>query len=74
MMDIYIAEFYTSLYMTEIQKLSFQLPHVIILGTNHSGNTICEVFNFCRAYQDVLYCHDYDERLVAIFAHQIQYE
>ena len=37
MMETTISHFHTSFYITAIQKLAFQLPHVCILGTNHCG-------------------------------------
>ena len=50
--------------------MDFHLPSVRMLGTNNCGNTRHEVFKGCREFQYVLCCHDYDERLVANFAHQ----
>ena len=38
-----------------MQKLSFHLPHVRILGTHHCGNTLREVFKRRAAYQYVLF-------------------
>ena len=37
MMETKISGFYTSFYIPYIQRLSFHLPHVRILGTNHCG-------------------------------------
>ena len=73
-METSIAYFHTSLYIPEIQKLAFHLPCVCILGNNNCGNTCREAFKCCSAKQDVLCRHGYVERVVASFAHQIQYE
>ena len=74
MMETYIADFRTSFYIPEIQKLSFHLPHVRIRGDNHCGKTPCETFKRCSENKDVLCCCDYTKRVVASFAHQIQSE
>ena len=50
------------------------LSHVRILVTHHCGNTRREAFNHPCSFQDVLDCCDYSERVVDIFAHQIQSE
>ena len=39
MMETTISDFHTSLYITEIQKLEFHIPHIQILGTNHCGDS-----------------------------------
>ena len=74
MMETYIADLHTSFYITAIQNLAFHLPHVRILGTNHCGNTRRKTFKRCSAKQYVLCCSDYNERVVSIFLHQIQYK
>ena len=71
-METYISDFHTSFYIPEIQKLTFHLPHVCILGTNKCGNKHCEAFKRRIAKQDVLCCIDYAEIVVVIVAHQIQ--
>ena len=38
-METTIYNFHTSLYIPEIQKLAFHIPHVQILGTNHCGDS-----------------------------------
>ena len=73
-MQISISCFHTSFYIPEIQRLAFHLPHVRILVTHHCGNTRLEAFKHPCTFQDVLCCCDYSERVVAIFAHQIQSE
>ena len=73
-METFIADFHTSFYITAIQKLAFHLPHVNILGNNHCGITCPEEFKRCSSKQYVLCCRDYDERVVASFANQIQSE
>ena len=74
MLETSISDFHTSLYIPEIQKIVFHLPHIRILGTNHCGDNCTEAFKRQISNQDVLCRCDYDERVVAIFAHQIQYE
>ena len=72
MMDTSIADFRTSLYIPEMKKIAFQLPHVRIIGNNCCGNTFRKVFTHLRSNQYML-CHcDHAERVVASFAHQIQ--
>ena len=56
------------------KNLSFHLPQVHIIGNNHCVNTLREAFKRRSAEQDVFCCRDYFERVVAIFAHQIQSE
>ena len=72
MMDTTISDFHTSFYIPAIQKLDFHLPHVCILGTNHCGEMRRTAFKRRELFQDVICCRDYDERLVARFANQIQ--
>ena len=73
-MESSIVDFYRDLYITAINKLSLQLPHVHILGMHHCGNMSREAFKHNSDFQDVLYCRDYEERVIAIFVHRIQYE
>ena len=72
MMETKFSNFYTSSYIPEIPKLTFQIPHVQILGTNHCGNSCQTEFKIRKSFQDVLCCHDYAERVVASYSHQIQ--
>ena len=74
MMETYSAYFHTSFYIPEIQNITFHLPHVRIIGTNHCGNTRREAFKRCSANQYVLCRRDCSERVVASFAHQIHSE
>ena len=74
MMETYISDFHTIFYIPTIQKLAFHMPHVRILGTNHCGELLRTAFKLCESFQDVLCRRDYAERLVAIFANQIQSE
>ena len=37
MTETTVYDFYTSFYISAIQKLAFHLPHVCLLGTNHCG-------------------------------------
>ena len=55
-----------------MQKLTFHLPHVQIIGTHHCGNTLREEFKRCESYQNVLCCRDYAEHAVDSLAHQIK--
>ena len=71
MIDTYISYLCKSLYIQSMQKLVFHLPHVLILGTKHCGNTCRQSFKRHSAKQYVLCRHDYSERVVASFAHQI---
>ena len=71
-METTIYNFHRSLYIPEIQKLVFQIPHVQILGTNHCGDSRRTAFKRRKSFQDVLCRHDYAERLVASFSNQIQ--
>ena len=48
MRETSITKFHTSFYILTIKKLVFHRPQIIILGTNHCGNTSCEVFKHCR--------------------------
>ena len=67
MMETTISNFCTSFYIPAIQKLAFHLPHVRILGTNHSGEMRCTAFKGRELFQDVLCRLDYSERVVASF-------
>ena len=72
MMETTISNFHTSFFIPEIQKLAFHITHVQILGTNQCGDSRQTEFKLRKSFQDVLCCRDYDERVVASFAHQIQ--
>ena len=74
MMEKNIYDFHTSFYITAIQNLDFHLPHVCILATNHCGEMRRTSFKRRELFQDVLCRRDYAERVVAIFANQIQSE
>ena len=74
MMETKISYFHTSLYIPDIQKLAFNLPHVRILGTNHCGEMRRTAFKRRELFQDVLCRRDYVERIVTSFSHQIQPE
>ena len=67
-------DFHQDFYITAMQKLAFNLPHVRIIETNHCGNTLREAFKRRSYFQDVLCCRDYSKYVVARFSHQIQYE
>ena len=72
MIEKTISKFHTSLYIPEIQKLAFHIPHVKIMGTNHCGDSCRTAFKCRESFQDVLCCCDYSERLGDSFPHQIQ--
>ena len=74
MMETTISGFYTSFYIPSIQNLAFRLPHVRILGKYHCGSIQHTAFKRCELCQDVLCRRDYAERVVEIFAHQIESE
>ena len=71
-METTISNFHTSFYITEIQKLEFNIPHIQILGTNHCGESRQTAFKCRESFQYVLCRRDYAERIVASFIHQIQ--
>ena len=54
------------------KKLAFHLPYVLILGTDHCSTSPSEAFKRRRSFQNVLCHHEYAERVVARFTHQIQ--
>ena len=72
MMETNIANFHTSFFIPEIQKLAFHITHVQILGKNHCGDSCRTVFKRRKSFQDMLCCRDYADRVVAIFSNQIQ--
>ena len=72
MVETYIADFNTIIYIPEIKNLAFHLPNIRIISMNQCGKTRREAFKPFSAKQDVLCCYDYSERVVASFAHQIQ--
>ena len=72
MMETTIYDLHTSFYISDIQNLTFHLPHVSIIGTNHCGAMRRTAFKRRELFQDVLCRRDYYERVVARFAHQIQ--
>ena len=74
MMETKIYDFGTSFYIPSIQKLTFHLPHVCILSTNHCGEMQRTYFKRRDLFQDFLCRCDYAERLVARFSNQIQSE
>ena len=74
MMETTIYNFHMSFFIREIQKLAFHITHVQILGTNHCGDSRRNAFKPRESFQYVLCIRDYAERVVAIFAHQLQSE
>ena len=74
MTETTIYDLHTSFYIPATQKLTFHLPHMRILGTNHCDEMERTAFKPRELFQDVLYSRDYAERVVASFANQIQSE
>ena len=74
MTETAIYDFHTSAYIPAIQNLAFNLPNVRILGTNHCGEMRHTAFKRHELFQDILCRHDYAEKVVAIFSHQIKSE
>ena len=72
MMETKIYDFHSSLYIPDIKKLAFHLPHMHIFGTNICGEMRRTAFKQRELFQDVLCRREYSERVVARFAHQIQ--
>ena len=73
-MQSLIMDCHREFYIPEIQKLTFHLPHVRIIGTHQCCNTRWETFKRRSAFQDVLFHHDYSERVLYSFSHQVKYE
>ena len=44
LLDISTTEFHEKFYIPEIQKLTFNLSHMYILGTHHCGKQLYEAF------------------------------
>ena len=44
LLETLISEFHEKYYITEIQKLTFHLPHMHILVTRHCGKERCDEF------------------------------
>ena len=61
MMERTISDFHFSFYIPAIQKLSFHLPYVRILGTNYCGEMQRTAFKRGELFQDVLCRRDYSE-------------
>ena len=74
MTEATIYEFHTSFYIPAIQKLAFNLPNVRILVKNHCDEMRRTAFKLCELFQDIICRRDYADRVVTIFANQIQSE
>ena len=74
MMETTIYEFHIRYYIPAIQNLAFHLPHVRILGKDYCTEMRRTAFKRRELFQDVLFRHDYSERLVEIFSNRIQSE
>ena len=74
MMESSIVDFHQYLYIPEIRKFVFCLPHVLILGTHHCGNIRQEAFKCCSYFQYVLWHRYYAESIFSSFALQIKYK
>ena len=55
-----------------MQEVALHWPQVNIIGTHNCDNTCQEAVKLHSDYQNVLCHQDYAERVVAIFAYQIQ--
>ena len=73
-METTIYDFHTIFYIPAIQSLGFQLPHVRILSKNHCSELRRTSFKYRKLFQDIICRCDYDEGVVATFAHKIQSE
>ena len=67
-----ITEFHEKLYIPYIQKLSFNLPHVHILGSHHCGKEQCDALKRRGNLHGFFFHSDYAERLLSSFYHQTQ--
>ena len=67
-----MSGFHSSFYIPAIQEFAFYLLYVRILVTNHCGEMRRTALKQRGLFQDVLCRRDYDERVVASFAHQIK--
>ena len=74
MTETTISDFRTSFYIPAIQHLAFRLHHVRILDTNNCGAMQRTAFKRSGLFQDFLCCHDYSDKAVTSFSHQIQLE
>ena len=72
MMEKTISNFHTSFYIPAIQKLAFKISHVKKLSTNRCGDSLRNSFKPRESFKDVLCCRDYDEKVVASFAHLLK--
>ena len=72
MMASLIVGFHRYFYIAQIQKLSFNLLHVRILGTYHYVKKRWEAITRRSAFQDVLCPRDYSEHILASSTHQIK--
>ena len=54
--------------------MEFHFPHVRIIGNHQCGKELNETFKHRGEFYKVMSSHDYTERVVSIFAHQIQSE
>ena len=68
------SDFRTSFYIPATQKLALHLPNERIIVKNHCGTMQCTALKRRELFQDVLFCRDYYEKVVTIFARQIQPE
>ena len=74
MKETKFSDFHTSFYIPAIQKLTYHLPHMCILGTNHCGAMRHAAFKRHELSQDVLCRRDYADKLFARLANQIRPE
>ena len=65
-METTISNFHKSFYIPGIQKLTFHITHVQILGMNHCGDSRQTAFKRREYFQDLLCRLNYAERVAAI--------
>ena len=68
-METFISNFHKNFYITEIRKVVFRLPYVLILGTHNCGNIHNVAFKSHGVFQDFLCCYYFAEIVVVIFTH-----
>ena len=53
-METYIYDLHKKFYITQIKKISFNFPCLLILVTQNNKNKQCESFKWQGSFQDVL--------------------
>ena len=73
-METTISNCHKYIYIPEVQKLAFHIPHLQIIGTNQCGDSRRTEFKRRKSFQDVVCRHDYAERVVDICPHKLRPE